>query len=66
MSRGRRWLTEMEGGHMDISGLNAANQNMAAMIQILLSSLRTPTELAEKAIAVDLENQSAAEKMDVA
>ena len=51
---------------MGISGLNAANQNMAMMVQILLSSMKMQTELAQKVIAVDLENQFAAEKMDTA
>ena len=50
---------------MGISGLNAANQNMAVMMQILLSGLQTQTELAEKTIAVDLRNQFAEEKMDI-
>jgi len=51
---------------MGISGLNAANQNMAVMMQILLSSMKAQTDLAEKAIAVDLQNQFAEEKMDIA
>ncbi|MHC4873288.1 MAG: hypothetical protein ACYTFY_15700 [Planctomycetota bacterium] len=51
---------------MQISAMNAANQNMLLILQVLQSAQMATTELAENAIAVDVQNTAAAQKMEIA
>lgn len=51
---------------MNISLLNASNNNMMSMMQSLMKGMQQSSQLQTDMVAVNLENSISAEKMDMA
>lgn len=51
---------------MGVGGINASNQMMMQMMQILMQGMQKQTDLATQMIAVSVENTMIADKMSIA
>ena len=51
---------------MGIGGLNAANDMMMQMMQVLMQGMQESTEMSQKMVALSIENSAVGEKMAIA
>lgn len=51
---------------MAVGGVSGANTMMADMMRVLMQGMQQQTQLAKEAVAVDVQNDIIADKMDLA